>query len=75
MIITKKIHEHSEMKYISIIRDYARKGDSMPPLEALRHITHLYMEQCGVSIILRTAIYESGEYWLNRLVDSSVAFG
>ena len=59
------------MKYISIIKDYARKGDSMPPLVALRHITHLYMEQCGISTSLRTVIYESGEYWLARLVDSS----
>lgn len=53
------------MKYISIIRDYARKGDSMPPLEALRHITHLYMEQLCENIDLAHNIVKPWkEEWL-----------
>lgn len=59
------------MKYINIIKDYAQKGASLPPLKALHHITDMYMDQCGISISLRTVVYESGEFWLRRLIDSS----
>ena len=59
------------MKYINIIKDYALRGTKLSPLEALRHITFLYMEQCGVSGSLRTVIYEAGEFWLQRLIDTS----
>ena len=59
------------MKYINIIKDYAQKGALLPPLKALHHITDMYMDQCGISISLRTVVYESGEYWLQRLIESS----
>jgi hypothetical protein len=50
------------MKYNVILREYACKGKKSMSLEdALHYITEMYMEQCGVSLGLRTVIYEAGE--------------
>lgn len=58
-------------KYEKVIDDYAAKGEHLQPLVALRHLTELYMEQCGISLTLRTLVYEAGEFWLHRLMQSS----
>ena len=56
------------MTYTEILKHYADKGMSMTLVEALHHITEMYMEQCGISISLRTVIYEAGEYLYDELL-------
>lgn len=45
------------MKYQKILEQYAAKASGMTLEEALHHITEMYMDQCGVSISLRTVVY------------------
>ena len=49
------------MKYQKILEQYAAKASGMTLEEALHHITEMYMDQCGVSISLRTVVYEADE--------------
>lgn len=58
------------MKYGQILAQYAAKGQSMTLEEALHYITEMYMEQCGISISLRTVIYEAGEKLYDLLLEN-----
>lgn len=50
--------------------ELADKGSQMEPIEALRLLTHAYVEACGMSLTLRTIVYEAGEMWQKRLENS-----
>ena len=54
------------------MEQYAEKGSYLPLEEALHYITEMYMEQCGISIGLRTVIYESGEELFNLLLEDDI---
>ena len=47
--------------------ELADEGAQMEPVEALRLLTRAYVEACGVSLTLRTIVYEAGEMWQKRL--------
>ncbi len=58
------------MKYQKILEQYAAKASGMTLGEALHHITEMYMDQCGVSISLRTVVYEAGEMLFALLLEN-----
>ena len=58
------------MKYQKILEQYAAKACGMTLEEALHHITEMYMDQCGVSISLRTVVYEAGEMLFALLLEN-----
>ena len=58
------------MKYQKILEQYAAKASGMTLEEALHHITEMYMDQCGVSISLRTVVYEAGEMLFALLLEN-----
>ena len=58
------------MKYQKILEQYAAKACGMTLEEALHHITEMYMDQCGVSISLRTVVYEAGEMLFELLLEN-----
>ena len=57
------------MKYQKILEQYAAKGKAITLEEALHHTTEMYMEQCGISVSLRTVIYEAGEMLFSQLLE------
>lgn len=52
---------------LTICRQWAERESEITPVEALTMLTQFYMEQCGVSLALRTLAYEAGDYWLYKL--------
>lgn len=72
------------MRYQKIMEQYASKAKSMSLEKVLHHITEMYMEQCGISVSLRTVIYEAGEIlfeqflqnpeWKKRIGDDDYLF-
>ena len=52
---------------LTTCRRWAEREEEVPVIEALTLLTEFYMEQCGVSLTLRTLAYESGTYWLYKL--------
>ncbi len=52
---------------LNMCRHWAEREDEITPVEALTLLTEYYMEQCGISLTLRTLAYEAGDYWLYKL--------
>ena len=47
-----------------IFEKYAKEGETMNALEALRLLTKAYIQECGISIGMRTPVYTAAEQWL-----------
>ena len=47
-----------------LFEKYAKEGEGMDALEALRLLTKAYMKECGFSISMRTVVYVAAEQWL-----------
>ena len=43
---------------------YASEGKNMDAMEALRLLTKAYIKECGMSLSMRTALYNAAEVWL-----------
>lgn len=47
-----------------LFEKYAKEGEKMDALEALRLLTKAYMKECGISLSMRTTVYTAAEQWL-----------
>ena len=52
------------MEKTELFEKYAAEGETMDALEALRLLTKAYMQECGISIGMRTTVYTAAEQWL-----------
>lgn len=52
---------------LTMCRPWTERESEVEPVEALTLLTQFYMDQCGVSLGLRTLAYEAGTYWLYKL--------
>ena len=52
------------------IKQLAEEGAQLDIIEALRILTESYMDFCGISMSLRTVVYECAESWLDKLVET-----
>ena len=52
---------------MSTIEEYAKEGEHHDVMDALMLLTKAYINQCGVSLGLRTVIYCAAEAWKERL--------
>lgn len=46
-----------------LFQKYAREGENMDVMEALRLLTKAYMKECGMSLGYRTLVYTAAEMW------------
>ena len=53
--------------YNKVIEEYAKRGVQCDVMEALTLLTQAYISQCGISLGLRTVIYDAAEPWQERL--------
>lgn len=51
--------------------DWANRENEVSTIEALTLLTEYYMEQCGLSLTMRTLAYDAGEFWLSKLSNSN----
>lgn len=59
----------SEMSIpLSEIISYSNKADSVEPEDALRYLAGMYIDNCGVSIGLRSFADYCSVYWIHRLM-------
>lgn len=57
------------------IMAYCSKADSVDPEEALRYLAEMYIDNCGVSIGLRSFADYCSVYWIHRLMhDENTTF-
>ncbi len=55
---------------INKILSYRSQADTVDPEEALRYLAEMYIDNCGVSIGLRSFADYCSEYWIHRLKDN-----
>lgn len=53
---------------LSEIISYSNKADSVEPEDALRYLAGMYIDNCGVSIGLRSFADYCSVYWIHRLM-------
>lgn len=52
---------------LTLCRTWAEREEELTPEAALTLLTEYYMEQCGVSLTMRTLAYECGSHWMYKL--------
>ena len=59
--------QKTELSDMAIIEELARRGEGHDIMDALRLLTDVYVNNCGISISIRTVAFEAMDAWLNRL--------
>lgn len=65
--VKKLFKEKAAMR---IYLKFVRKGRKMDPIHAMKLLTKLYMDNCGVSLGERTMAYDAGSGWLERYIEN-----
>ena len=71
-------HANNEVKRLfkektamKIYHQYVIKGRKMDPIHAMKLLTKLYMDNCGISLGERTMAYDAGSSWLERYIEDN----
>ena len=54
-----------------VFNKFAAKGRKMEPIHAMKLMTNLYMDNCGISLGERTLAYDAGSGWLKKYIDDN----
>lgn len=54
-----------------IYKQFVMKGWKMDPIHAMKLLTKLYMDNCGISLGERTMAYDAGSGWLEKYIEEN----
>ena len=60
-----------EDKARKVYNKFVAKGRKMDPIHAMKLLTRMYMDNCGISLGDRTLAYNAGSGWLERYVEEN----
>ena len=60
-----------EKSDMMVFNKFAAKGRKMEPIHAMKLMTNLYMDNCGISLGERTLAYDAGSGWLKKYIDDN----
>jgi hypothetical protein len=66
--IEKLFEEESARK---VYNKFVAKGRKMDPIHAMKLLTRMYIDNCGISLGERTLAYDAGSGWLKKYIDDN----